>query len=1379
MLKTSTFYRIRLAALALILFVFGASGVFASQERNVNRTNSKAVVKPKVTPAPLASKSSPFVEDFELGTFPPTSWAVYNLLDNSVNWEQSATQNHTPNGSSSAYHEYTTEASSVDNWLVTPQITVPANGFHYLSFWSFLGNGWSYKKNSVLISTGSPNPADGQFVEKWVGVSNDGWIWTHFFVNLQEYVGQDIYIAFRYEGDQYGHFWNIDDVSLVDDSPALGLSSLEVTSNLGLDGAGSKTLELANFGLTELTFDTEIEYADASGWLEVVPASGSVDSQMSTEVILNFDANGLAAGAYQANVNITTNDPANPTVTVQVTLNVVDVNVYPFTENFEGEDFPPIGWSTYNTDGDENDWTLSWFNNTPDGQYSAYHGFGWTPQDGWLVSPKITIPTEGYFYLTFWNYVGDALYYSKNSVHVSTNSGNPTDGDFVEVWTPESVTEGWVQQFINLQAYAGQDIYFAFRYEGEYAHYWVVDDIALGEEIDDSPVISISTPSINQVVGVEGAGTKSFKISNDGIQNLTFDIDIEFVDGDGWLTANPLSGSIPAKSSSTISVAFDAAGLELGTYSANINITSNDTENPTITVVVNLTVREAQVTNLEIIYPEYTFPTAISADGRYVSGSQFGGKISYQWAMFNGAVDFAGEALGITNTGLAVGTYDTEFTFDGIEVSTAGIWDRSKQQWQFLGMNPEVPEFFGSFYNSAYGITPDGTTVVGMQWYPDFSVKAIKWTQEDGYVTLSPDFTANTRANGISANGSVIYGWAEPNWTRTAAIWYNDEMILIDETQYGEAAGASASGNYVTGSIGSDGYLWSPTEGITLFQNTLNSGIISPIKVLDDGTVFGYTNESFPPLPPTRRAFVRHPDGSMETFNDYVQNRGWFDAADWIFFSVNDVTPDGNKFIGAAELPGGVWISFMLDLSPGSPTIEVNPLQLSQSLDWGGSSSTTVNIGNAGTGFLNYNALVLYTTGEPKVKSVPVGKETKLGNISLATTRVTAQPNAKAQHKGTTLNYDGDNVDAIGLTSGGTFFGASRFPSELTAVYEGYELQSVDVFVKDAPTSFKLIIWNAGTTTSPGEILHEQVFVPTDNSWNRIDLSAPLAITGTDIWVGVETTHSAGNFILGIDAGPAASDGNWISMNATEWERLSDYGLSRNWNIRANLTFNGMDWLSLSNITSVVEASNQEELGVHYNAEGLPSGTYYANIRITSNDSENSVVIIPVTLEVGPAPISTLTLIANPAEWGSVLGGGTFAAGTVVELSASPNSGYRVVNWTETELGIISTLPTFNYTIPATNITLYANFEVETSINENMLGSISVYPNPASHALNIESSQPIQHVKVLNMLGQQVLISSASGFTTQLDISTLSVGTYIVQVHTTVGLTVKRVQVKR
>ena len=71
-----------------------------------------------------------------------------------------------------------------------------------------------------------------------------------------------------------------------------------------------------------------------------------------------------------------------------------------------------------------------------------------------------------------------------------------------------------------------------------------------------------------------------------------------------WLIATPISGTIPPGSSETIEVTFDATGLTPDVYTANINIASNDPDEPLVTVPVTLTVIEPQPDEQNIIIAE-------------------------------------------------------------------------------------------------------------------------------------------------------------------------------------------------------------------------------------------------------------------------------------------------------------------------------------------------------------------------------------------------------------------------------------------------------------------------------------------------------------------------------------------------------------------------------------------------------------------------------------------------------------------------------------------------------------------------------------------------------------------------------------------------------
>ncbi len=57
-----------------------------------------------------------------------------------------------------------------------------------------------------------------------------------------------------------------------------------------------------------------------------------------------------------------------------------------------------------------------------------------------------------------------------------------------------------------------------------------------------------------------------------------------------WLTANPNSGTVSSGSSSPITITFDASELDEGTYTADIEISSNDPDQPNITIPATLNV---------------------------------------------------------------------------------------------------------------------------------------------------------------------------------------------------------------------------------------------------------------------------------------------------------------------------------------------------------------------------------------------------------------------------------------------------------------------------------------------------------------------------------------------------------------------------------------------------------------------------------------------------------------------------------------------------------------------------------------------------------------------------------------------------------------------
>ena len=89
--------------------------------------------------------------------------------------------------------------------------------------------------------------------------------------------------------------------------------------------------------------------------------------------------------------------------------------------------------------------------------------------------------------------------------------------------------------------------------------------------------------------------------------------------------------------------------------------------------------------------------------------------------------------------------------------------------------------------------------------------------------------------------------------------------------------------------------------------------------------------------------------------------------------------------------------------------------------------------------------------------------------------------------------------------------------------------------------------------------------------------------------------------------------------------------------------------------------------------------------------------------------------------------------------------------------------------LPPITITLPAHHPL--TDNSNFLA----YPNPVRDILNISYTTEISSVRVINMIGQEVISKNINATSTQVDMSELSAGTYIVNV--TVGDSVKTLKV--
>jgi len=310
----------------------------------------------------------------------------------------------------------------------------------------------------------------------------------------------------------------------------------------------------------------------------------------------------------------------------------------------------------------------------------------------------------------------------------------------------------------------------------------------------------------------------------------------------------------------------------------------------------------------------------------------------------------------------------------------------------------------------------------------------------------------------------------------------------------------------------------------------------------------------------------------------------------------------------------------------GSPIIEVNPVSFEEYLTIETSITREMMITNSGDLPLTFAVNTGYnrnfkTTNENSSDELGNHEEIKeLGKPQIIKLeRDNTKPGGPSPYQTdeATIRYDnGVNFDAIGLTSGGTLEVASFFPAATMAQYAGLKLTKLEFYLKDLPNQCIIKIYGPGTGTTPGALLYSEAITAPGLSWNIIDLSIPVDISGQDLWIGYEVTHDENTYPAGHDPGPAdAGFDDMIFIEGT-WAPLSSYDLNYNWNLAGYLIEPPLDWLIVSPTAGTLLPGESATVDVTFNATYLTPDVYTAKINISSNDPNTPLIEIPVQLTV-------------------------------------------------------------------------------------------------------------------------------------------------------------------
>jgi len=344
--------------------------------------------------------------------------------------------------------------------------------------------------------------------------------------------------------------------------------------------------------------------------------------------------------------------------------------------------------------------------------------------------------------------------------------------------------------------------------------------------------------------------------------------------------------------------------------------------------------------------------TSLSHNGRLAAG--INGASAWRWNKDRGSVDMTGfiASNGMNSWGQPVaGAYTA--TGDMADASAAIYYSNSDLVGGpvVIGAFPGSGGGFDQGSGEAYGISDNGIAV-GLAYDATNNPIAFRWTAADGMTRLTvnrPD--TFSRANGISRDGSVIYGWNDQNdGFRSGVIWVDGTPIDLvdgDGNPIGEALAASADGRVVVGSgyntvNGSEAWRWTQATGVQpiglLASAPAKPGkrVPTPAKpvrseradarfapgpdgfgfaqayafaVSDNGNFVVGSSGSFP----FREAIVWTPAAGMQHLSDYAAAHGVAIPAGWDLNTADAVSADGQTIAGWGFGPSSVG-SFVIDL---------------------------------------------------------------------------------------------------------------------------------------------------------------------------------------------------------------------------------------------------------------------------------------------------------------------------------------------------------------------------------------------------------------------------------------------------------------------------------
>ena len=312
----------------------------------------------------------------------------------------------------------------------------------------------------------------------------------------------------------------------------------------------------------------------------------------------------------------------------------------------------------------------------------------------------------------------------------------------------------------------------------------------------------------------------------------------------------------------------------------------------------------------------------------------------------------------------------------------------------------------------------------------------------------------------------------------------------------------------------------------------------------------------------------------------------------------------------------------------------------------------------------------------------------------------------------------------VGESSGGGIVcGKNNYTQACAELFEiadrYYNITSIDfMYAADGDEgSITFKVW-ANNNGIPGDVLASKT-VTLSYLYSAGTTMSGTRKQGLYTWTLTTPVTISGNFFAGIDVSNSTSYIGLFSTNRGSGYTNSNYKLNNgNW-VTLTSFWNGFDCSMFVLPTACPIPSYNITVLANNDAYGevAGGGTFSEGTQVTVSASpatgynfvnwtENSSVVSTNanytftananrTLVANFEAITyTVTANANPAAGGSVTGAGSYSYGQTATLTATANTGYHFVNWTDGN-AVVSTDATYSFTVSG-NRNLIANFQLNT-----------------------------------------------------------------------------------